>query len=63
MYTYDRTAHADTDGELHLVLHGHPYRRDVLSGVRDDGQKDETDERAGDVIALCCLFDRGDHCV
>lgn len=32
--TYDRAAHADTNGELHLSLHGHPHTRYVLSSIR-----------------------------
>lgn len=50
--TYNRATNANSDGELHLVLHRHPNRSDVLRRVGDDRQQNETDEGLGDVVAL-----------
>jgi len=58
--THDGASDADSDGQLHLVLHGHPNGGYMLSGVSDEGQQDQTDERLGDAVSLGSLFDRSD---
>ena len=58
--TYDRATDTDSNGQLHLVLHGHPNGGNVFSGVSDEGQQDQTDEGLGDAVSLGSLFDRSD---
>jgi hypothetical protein len=55
--TYDRATNADSYGQLHLALHCHPNRGDMLGGVSDEGQQDQSDERLGDTVALSGLLD------
>lgn len=58
--TYNRASDADSDGQLHLVLHGHPDSCDMLRCVGDEGQQNQPDERLGDVVSLGGLLDRSD---
>jgi len=54
---------ADSNGQLHLVLHGHPNGGYMLSGVGDEGQQDQTDERLWNAVSLGSLFDRSNEIV
>jgi hypothetical protein len=45
----DRRSDGDTDRNLHLALHGHPNRRDVLGGISDDGKQNQTNERLAEI--------------
>jgi len=58
--TYDRATDANSDGQLHLALHGHPDGCDVLCGIGDEGQQDQTDEWLGDAVPLGSFLDRSD---
>lgn len=40
----DTRADSNADGEFHLALASHPNRRDVLGGVTNKREKDDTDE-------------------
>ena len=44
----DGAADRNTDGQVHLVLVGDDHGRNVLGGVTNDGQEDETDEGLAD---------------
>jgi hypothetical protein len=68
---HNRRPNANSNGQLHLVLHRHPDGRNVLCSIGDNGEEDKTDERLGDVVSLCRFFDgcdqiisteRGDNC-
>lgn len=55
--THDRTTDTDANGQLHLALHRHPDRGDMLCGVGNEGQQDQTNELLGDTVSLGGLFD------
>lgn len=48
----ERRANGDANGKIHLVLHGNDNGSDVLSGVTDNGDKDETNKSLGDTSGL-----------
>lgn len=43
-----RASNGNSDGQIHLVLPSNDNSRDVLSGVANDGNEDETDESLAD---------------
>mmetsp|Transcript_94363 Transcript_94363/g.270617 ORF Transcript_94363/g.270617 Transcript_94363/m.270617 type:complete len:227 (-) Transcript_94363:667-1347(-) len=43
-----RGAHGDADRDIHLLVHGHADRADVLARIADDGQQDDADESLAD---------------
>lgn len=77
--SYNRAPNANTNGDFHLVFHGHPNRSDMLSriGLRDISrnhsepcngtynyrQKYQTNERLRNVVSLGGFFNGSDHCI
>ena len=57
----DRGSDGDTHRQLHLALHGHPDGGDVLGGVPDEREEDQTDERLRNTKLLARLVNRRDE--
>jgi hypothetical protein len=59
----DAGADGNTHGKVHLVSEGDNNGGDVLSGVADDRNQDQTDKRLADVCALNNVIDTTDKVI
>lgn len=59
----DTRANRDAHGEVHLIAHGDDDGGNVLGGVADNGDEDETDKGFADVGALDNVVDAADEVV